>query len=480
MEIKEAPVTSEDDDEVSQSTNDEPEEPEAKVKEEEIDVEHQQQQQQHEERQQQQQQQQPPPEENKPLNILCKAALTVEQRQTKSAPNSPRIGFNKKSNRSKSVDESGARVKYKSEESENQAKLFLRRKSCSWGSGLASPEDGRGFRGVDPPPDGMDDWEKKVRTNLAEIQRKYKKKYKELYELESKKHHHHKKRKKSVSSSTETESSSGSTSSSPEKNPAATDARPDEAKKAKLDHDLFGILKRQTSKSNKKIIKREENVQSVNPAVMNNSCTTTTTKTTATSSSSSTKKRKKSTCREQWLCEPTTTSTSATTATTPTTAAAMTQHQDSTSTIVDLPILKLKKKKQQQQNSSSTSFEVSKAENNPDLLRDEVDNHTMSTTSSTTTITTTTTTSSTSQSHGNECFIRVKISVQRYLHLFIADFSLQLSAGDLNRLDKSDLQILCKVDGYFHQGKISPICAPDVYGVILVHERGHKPHIHSR
>lgn len=56
-------------------------------------------------------------------------------------------------------------------------------------------------------------------------------------------------------------------------------------------------------------------------------------------------------------------------------------------------------------------------------------------------------------------------------------FSLQLSISDLNQQPKV---LTRKSDGFFYQGKVVEIAAPDIYGIVLDHERGHKPHIYSR
>lgn len=51
-------------------------------------------------------------------------------------------------------------------------------------------------------------------------------------------------------------------------------------------------------------------------------------------------------------------------------------------------------------------------------------------------------------------------------------------------LEESDLmtdtRILFRMDGYFYPGKIQEISPPDIYGVLVDHERGNKPHILTR
>lgn len=44
----------------------------------------------------------------------------------------------------------------------------------------------------------------------------------------------------------------------------------------------------------------------------------------------------------------------------------------------------------------------------------------------------------------------------------------------------TDTRILFRMDGYFYPGKIQEISPPDIYGVLVDHERGNKPHILTR
>ena len=132
------------------------------------------------------------------LGLLCAAVNTLETdlaetRKIKSAPVSPRESPStpKRSeegattNRSMSLDSprglkrSGdVNRNYTSPEAERGVKAFIARKSK-----VASAEaDDVGKNDNDG---GMNDWERNVRKNLAEIQRQYKKKYKELYKLQS-------------------------------------------------------------------------------------------------------------------------------------------------------------------------------------------------------------------------------------------------------------------------------------------------------
>ena len=44
---------------------------------------------------------------------------------------------------------------------------------------------------------------------------------------------------------------------------------------------------------------------------------------------------------------------------------------------------------------------------------------------------------------------------------------------------KEKVPILARMhDGHFHPGWIQEISPPDIYGIVIKSERGHKPHIH--
>lgn len=62
------------------------------------------------------------------------------------------------------------------------------------------------------------------------------------------------------------------------------------------------------------------------------------------------------------------------------------------------------------------------------------------------------------------------------LSLLAFDKALQLRCSDL----VEGMRVLIKQEGYFYSAKITVLSPPDVYGVIIEHERGRKPHIYCR
>lgn len=136
------------------------------------------------------------------LNLLCDAAFLSDDEGHLKSSDQEKSEFKV---RSRSLDSHLLKAKnqphslsseYRSPKAERNAKAFIASKSLKM-----STDD---FEAVikdpsrpDEKPLKMSDWERKMRHDLADIQKKYKEKYKELYKLQ-----HHKSPKKSTSSPT--------------------------------------------------------------------------------------------------------------------------------------------------------------------------------------------------------------------------------------------------------------------------------------
>uniref|UniRef100_A0A0K2UI60 Putative LOC100645596 [Bombus terrestris] n=1 Tax=Lepeophtheirus salmonis TaxID=72036 RepID=A0A0K2UI60_LEPSM len=121
------------------------------------------------------------------LSILIDAADTLESSQTDTKkepikvepPNVTHSTLTKLNN-----IPSDFHRNYRSPEAEREAKAFIASKSVKSPSCIPSSSDEMDFTSPKRSLDDMEAWEIGMRMNLAEIQRKYKEKYKELYKLQ--------------------------------------------------------------------------------------------------------------------------------------------------------------------------------------------------------------------------------------------------------------------------------------------------------
>ena len=130
-----------------------------------------------------------PRENSSRLGMLCDAAfLSDDEHHLKSDDQRGRGQSDSLKVRSRSLDTKERRLSsdYRSPKAERTAKAFIASKSLKVCEDLRDIETSSRPRQHPQQPLKMDDWERKMRSDLASIQKKYKEKYKELYKLQHK------------------------------------------------------------------------------------------------------------------------------------------------------------------------------------------------------------------------------------------------------------------------------------------------------